>query len=230
MYQETFNSTLVYAKTLEVKTIRLILLRVFLDWKSISSPAYRIQKVPCTCYFYVEFFVIFCAFDYCLFLVEMAGARTLMPARKRRVACLSVRRLVESVCVCVCVYIFMAVNGRRRLSGGVASSKRVAGDVRRYDIEGPRSYLFVYLRVSRTDGAFRRGKLPDAVHPLAVSPYINFSNSGTLNSADWRQPDRIKPSNCKYCFVSDWLHPTDPSVRSLGHLSSAAHWAHMPTN
>lgn len=31
MYQEKFNSTLVYAKTLEVKTIRLILLRVFLD-------------------------------------------------------------------------------------------------------------------------------------------------------------------------------------------------------
>lgn len=177
MYQEKFNSTLVYAKTLEVKTIRLILLRVFLD-------SYRIQKVPCTCYFYVEFFVIFCAFDYCLFLVEMAGARTLMPARKRRVACLSVRRLVESVCVCVCVYIFMAVNGRRRLSGGVASSKRGVGGVRRYDIEGPRSYLFVYLRVSRTDGAFRRGKLPDAVHPLAVLPYINFSNSGTLNSAD----------------------------------------------
>lgn len=104
MYQEKFNSTLVYAKTLEVKTIRLILLRVFLDWKSISSPAYRIQKVPCTCYFYVEFFVIFCAFDYCLFLVEMAGARTLMPARKRRVACLSVRRLVESVCVCLYFY------------------------------------------------------------------------------------------------------------------------------
>jgi len=79
----------------------------------------------------------------------------------------------------------------------------VIGGLAGQRFEGPRPYLFVYLRVSRTDGAFRRGKLP-----LAFPPFPTAAHWTLQADVNWVV---LMPSNCKYCFMSDWLHPTDPS-------------------
>jgi len=138
-------------------------------------------------------------FDYCLFLVEMAGTRTLVSTNKWRVACLPMR-LNGSKCV-----FCMAVNDRRRLSGGVApgghwGSSRAA--------VWRTSSLFVCLPAGITD---RR-----SIQARKTTPRDSALNPPFPTAAHWTlQADVnwvvLMPSNCKYCFMSDWLHPTDPS-------------------